>query len=63
MVPYHCIQYLSLYINSVVSYFLFLQAGDDAQGVQWQRISGKIPLYASHTAMLKKVAELHDASF
>ncbi|KAJ8036475.1 Transient receptor potential cation channel subfamily M member 3 [Holothuria leucospilota] len=40
-----------------------LQAGDDAQGVRWQRVSSKIPLFASHTAMLSKVAEIHKAAF
>ncbi|XP_071824925.1 transient receptor potential cation channel subfamily M member-like 2 isoform X3 [Apostichopus japonicus] len=40
-----------------------LQAGDDAQGVRWQRISSKISLFASHTAMLAKVAEIHKAAF
>ncbi|XP_038076672.1 transient receptor potential cation channel subfamily M member-like 2 isoform X3 [Patiria miniata] len=42
---------------------LELQAGDDAQGVRWQRVSSKIPLFASHQAMLRKVAELHNAAF
>ncbi|PIK55607.1 putative transient receptor potential cation channel subfamily M member 2 isoform X7 [Apostichopus japonicus] len=40
-----------------------LQAGDDAQGVRWQRIGSKISLFASHTAMLAKVAEIHKAAF
>ncbi|XP_030829234.1 transient receptor potential cation channel subfamily M member-like 2 [Strongylocentrotus purpuratus] len=40
-----------------------LEASDDAQSVRWQRVSSKIPLFASHTAMLKKVAELHKAAF
>ncbi|XP_072174396.1 transient receptor potential cation channel subfamily M member-like 2 [Diadema setosum] len=40
-----------------------LEASDDAQSVRWQRVSSKIPLFASHTAMLKKVAELHNAAF
>ena len=41
----------------------YLQAGDDAQGVRWQRVSSNIPLFASHQAMLRKVAELHNAAF
>ncbi|XP_071942447.1 transient receptor potential cation channel subfamily M member-like 2 isoform X2 [Antedon mediterranea] len=40
-----------------------LEAGDDAQSVRWQRVSSKLPLFASHTAMLRKVAELHNAAF
>ncbi|XP_041459667.1 transient receptor potential cation channel subfamily M member-like 2 isoform X2 [Lytechinus variegatus] len=40
-----------------------LEASDDAQSVRWQRVSSKIPLFASHTAMLRKVAELHNAAF
>ena len=39
------------------------QAGDDAQSVRWQRVSSNIPLFASHQAMLRKVAELHNAAF
>ncbi|XP_033625076.1 transient receptor potential cation channel subfamily M member-like 2 isoform X2 [Asterias rubens] len=42
---------------------LELEAGDDAQGVRWQRVSSKIPLFASHQAMLRKVAQLHNAAF
>ncbi|XP_033624226.1 transient receptor potential cation channel subfamily M member-like 2 isoform X2 [Asterias rubens] len=42
---------------------LELQAGDDAQGVRWQRVSSNIRLFASHQAMLRKVAELHNAAF
>ncbi|XP_033100603.1 transient receptor potential cation channel subfamily M member-like 2 [Anneissia japonica] len=40
-----------------------LEAGDDAQSVRWQRVSSRIPLFASHTAMLRKVAEKHNAAF
>ncbi|XP_033100606.1 transient receptor potential cation channel subfamily M member-like 2 [Anneissia japonica] len=40
-----------------------LEAGDDAQSVRWQRVSSKIPLFASHTAILRKVAEKHNAAF
>jgi 8-oxo-dGTP pyrophosphatase MutT (NUDIX family) len=40
-----------------------LQAGDDAQAVRWQRVSGNIPLFASHVSILEKVALLHDADF
>ncbi|XP_077993111.1 transient receptor potential cation channel subfamily M member-like 2 [Glandiceps talaboti] len=48
--------------NETLGHFK-LQAGDDAQAVRWQRISGKMPLYASHTAMLKRVAQIHDANY
>ncbi|XP_028404438.1 transient receptor potential cation channel subfamily M member 2-like isoform X2 [Dendronephthya gigantea] len=40
-----------------------LQAGDDATAVRWQRVSGNIPLYANHVAMLENVARLHNANF
>ena len=40
-----------------------LKAGDDAQAVRWQRVSGNIPLYASHVGILEKVAKMHDAAF
>ncbi|XP_028517955.1 transient receptor potential cation channel subfamily M member 2 isoform X2 [Exaiptasia diaphana] len=40
-----------------------LQAGDDAAAVRWQRVSGNIPLYASHISILEKVAKLRDAAF
>ncbi|XP_799116.3 transient receptor potential cation channel subfamily M member-like 2 [Strongylocentrotus purpuratus] len=40
-----------------------LEASDDAQSVTWQRVSSEIPLFASHTAILTKVAELHKAAF
>nr|6CO7_A Chain A, Predicted protein [Nematostella vectensis]6CO7_B Chain B, Predicted protein [Nematostella vectensis]6CO7_C Chain C, Predicted protein [Nematostella vectensis]6CO7_D Chain D, Predicted protein [Nematostella vectensis] len=40
-----------------------LQAGDDAAAVRWQRVSGNIPLYASHVSILEKVAKMRDAAF
>ncbi len=42
--------------------FLF-QAGDDAEAVRWQRVSGNIPLFASHVGILEKVASMHEAAF
>jgi len=42
---------------------LELKAGDDAEAVRWQRISGNIPLFASHVGILEKVAEMHAAAF
>lgn len=42
---------------------LQLQAGDDAQAVRWQRVSGNIPLFASHVGILEKVAKMHGAAF
>ncbi|RDD39507.1 Transient receptor potential cation channel subfamily M member 2 [Trichoplax sp. H2] len=40
-----------------------LQAGDDACAVRWQRVSSKVPLFASHSNILKQVAKLHEADF
>lgn len=40
-----------------------LKAGDDAEAVRWQRVSGNIPLFASHVGILEKVAGMHDAAF
>jgi len=40
-----------------------LKAGDDAQAVRWQRVSGNIPLFASHVGILEKVAQMHGAAF
>eukprot|EP00794_Sanderia_malayensis_P003487 gene3487-3985_t len=42
---------------------LELKAGDDAEAVRWQRVSGNIPLFASHVGILEKVANMHDAAF
>nr|XP_047136370.1 transient receptor potential cation channel subfamily M member-like 2 [Hydra vulgaris] len=42
---------------------LQLHAGDDAQAVRWQRVSGNIPLFASHVGILQKVASIHSAAF
>ena len=41
----------------------FNQAGDDATAVRWQRVSGNIPLYANHVAILENVANRHNANF
>ena len=38
-----------------------LKAGDDAINVQWMDLSSDLKLYASHSELLKKVAELHGA--
>lgn len=40
-----------------------LQAGDDAAAVRWQRVSGNIPLFASHVSILEKVAKIRNAAF
>ncbi|CAB0004633.1 unnamed protein product [Nesidiocoris tenuis] len=40
---------------------LNLNAGDDAVGVKWLDVSSELQLYASHSSMLKKVAELLNA--
>jgi len=40
-----------------------LQAGDDAAAVRWQRVSGNIPLFASHVSILEKVAKMRNAAF
>lgn len=40
-----------------------LQAGDDAAAVRWQRVSGNIPLFASHVSILEKVAKMRSAAF
>eukprot|EP00057_Strongylocentrotus_purpuratus_P032506 XP_787882.3 PREDICTED: ADP-ribose pyrophosphatase, mitochondrial [Strongylocentrotus purpuratus] len=40
-----------------------LEASDDAQSAGWRQVSSKSPLFASHMAMLKKVADLHKAAF
>eukprot|EP00111_Clytia_hemisphaerica_P020922 TCONS_00061696-protein len=40
-----------------------LKAGDDAQAVRWQRVSGNIPLFASHVGILEQVAKMHNAAF
>ena len=40
-----------------------LSAGDDAGAVKWTEISRELSLYASHSAMVKKVAENHNAYF
>ncbi|XP_065053971.1 transient receptor potential cation channel subfamily M member-like 2 isoform X2 [Rhopilema esculentum] len=42
---------------------LELKAGDDAEAVRWQRVSGNIPLFASHVGIVEKVAGMHDAAF
>lgn len=39
------------------------QAGDDAAAVRWQRVSGNIPLFASHVSILEKVAKIRNAAF
>lgn len=43
-------------IREVVSY-----VGDDAVGVKWMDIGCDVKLYASHTDMIRKVAEHHGA--
>ncbi|KAK7049779.1 NUDIX domain [Halocaridina rubra] len=40
---------------------LQLRAGDDAQAVKWQDISGDLDLYASHRDFIQKVAEKRHA--
>lgn len=40
-----------------------LQAGDDAAAVRWQRVSGNIPLFASHVSILEKVSKMRNAAF
>ncbi|XP_033100595.1 transient receptor potential cation channel subfamily M member-like 2 isoform X2 [Anneissia japonica] len=42
---------------------LKLEAGGDARSMRWQRVSSRIPLFASHTAVLRRVAEKHNAAF
>ncbi|KAL3858491.1 hypothetical protein ACJMK2_013079 [Sinanodonta woodiana] len=42
---------------------LKLHAGDDAVGVQWMSIKKGLKLYASHHEFIKKVVEMHDASW
>eukprot|EP00112_Aurelia_sp_Birch-Aquarium-sp1_P007627 Seg1831.8 transcript_id=Seg1831.8/GoldUCD/mRNA.D3Y31 product="Transient receptor potential cation channel subfamily M member 2" protein_id=Seg1831.8/GoldUCD/D3Y31 len=42
---------------------LELKAGDDAEAVRWQRVSGNIPLFASHVGILEKVSKMHQAAF
>ena len=39
------------------------QAGDDAAAVRWQRVSGNIPLFASHVSILEKVTKMRNAAF
>lgn len=38
-----------------------LEAGDDAKAVRWTDISGDLDLYASHSSLIEKVAQLHHA--
>ena len=40
-----------------------LNAGDDAQAVQWLAINSGIELYASHKDFIRKVCEAHGAHF
>lgn len=40
-----------------------LSAGDDAGAVKWTEISRELSLYASHSAMVKRVAEMHNAYY
>lgn len=44
-------------------FFFGPQAGDDAAAVRWQRVSGNIPLFASHVSILEKVAKMRNAAF
>ena len=53
-----------LWQNSISLLFFFgPQAGDDAAAVRWQRVSGNIPLFASHVSILEKVAKMRNAAF
>lgn len=47
--------------NGTFLQHLCLQAGDDAMNVRWTDLSSELKLYASHSHILKKVAELHHA--
>lgn len=38
-----------------------LHAGDDAVGVKWTDIHGRLKLYASHAEFIQRVASMHDA--
>jgi ADP-ribose pyrophosphatase len=38
-----------------------LRAGDDAVGVQWKDLDGKLQLYASHSMFIKKIADMLNA--
>ena len=41
----------------------YLKAGDDAKSVKWLEISSNLKLFASHKDFLKKVVDIHNASW
>ena len=41
----------------------YLKAGDDAKNVKWLEITSDLKLFASHKDFIKKVVDMHDASW
>jgi hypothetical protein len=41
----------------------YLKAGDDAKSVKWLEITSDLKLFASHKDFIKKVVDMHNASW
>lgn len=41
----------------------YLKAGDDAKRVKWLEIKSNLKLFASHKDFIKRVVDMHDASW